>query len=239
VNGLASAPAESAAAEEEFSDFCYIVSHDLAASFRQISGFTGLLEQDLDAALSAGQRQHMDHIRHGVAHCQAMLEQLLTFSRIQNAALQMQTCDVSLLVDSARLQLGPLLRELGATVVVEDDLGQVRADPNLLIIALKEILDNAAKFHRAGAAPRIAIARADAAGACAIRIADNGIGAPRDPERLFRMFQSENAPPGHPGAGAGLATARRILRRHGGDVRFVEASAGACIELTLPQSDDA
>jgi signal transduction histidine kinase len=50
------------------------------------------------------------------------------------------------------------------------------------------------------------------------------------------MFRRLNGEDEFPGVGAGLAICRRIARRHGGDVRFIECEGGACAELSLPRS---
>jgi signal transduction histidine kinase len=54
-------------------------------------------------------------------------------------------------------------------------------------------------------------------------------------ERLFGMFYRAHPEAGYPGSGAGLAIARRILRRHGGDIRFCDWPQGARVEISLPR----
>jgi light-regulated signal transduction histidine kinase (bacteriophytochrome) len=53
-------------------------------------------------------------------------------------------------------------------------------------------------------------------------------------EKAFRMFWRLNPDDAAGGVGAGLAIVRRIVRRHGGEARFVPGAAGACVEVELP-----
>jgi signal transduction histidine kinase len=67
------------------------------------------------------------------------------------------------------------------------------------------------------------------------RIVDDGVGLePAYHEKAFRMFWQLNVDDSEGGVGAGLAIARRIARRHGGEVRFIPRTAGACVEVELP-----
>jgi light-regulated signal transduction histidine kinase (bacteriophytochrome) len=225
--------------EQEFADFSYIVSHDLAASFRQINSFLELLTSDMDDSLTPAQRGYATHINSATAKCQLMLEQLLIYSRVQQAALEIEECDATLLVDSARLQLSQEVRESGADIVV-GPLGRVRVDQTLMVQAFMGVLKNALQFTRPGTAPRVEIKAVMADGRWVCRVSDNGVGiAPDQHEKVFRMFYRLNPETAQGGIGSGLSIARRILRRHGGDVGLGAPASGseamgACVEISLP-----
>jgi signal transduction histidine kinase len=220
------------ALERELREFAYIVSHDLAACFRHVKAFSELLEQD-STGFSPEQNSYCGHIRTAADNCAAMLEQLLVFSRVQRRPMEPVETGLCALLDSARLQLGAEIRRSGARILGGEG-GAVRVDRELFVLALKCLLDNAIKFRRAGAAPRVTIDTARDFAGTRIRIADDGIGLPpMDPERLFGMF-TRGDPQAFPGIGSGLAIARRIVRRHGGDLCFVAARQGACAEIRLP-----
>jgi light-regulated signal transduction histidine kinase (bacteriophytochrome) len=230
------AEARIAAIENELAEFSTIVSHDLSATFRQVSGFMGLLMRDLDGKLEPSQRSYADRIQTSAARCQAMLEQLLAYSRVQQAALDIAACDATLLADEARLNLAHETRSCGAQISVEA-LGWVRADRRLMAQAFKRLLDNAIKFRRPDTAPRIAIRLASGAEGWAVHIVDNGVGvAIEEQEKLFGMFTRLHPQEESVGIGAGLAIARRILRRHSGEVRFIDQAEGACVEMRLPRA---
>lgn len=220
------------AVEGELSEFAYIVSHDLAASFRHMKAFSELLQQD-GAGFTPEQKSYCTHIQAAADKCTVMLEQLLVLSRIQRAPMDASECDFAALLDTVRLQLSGQIRRSGAQIV-SGDVGQVRVDADLFTRALWCLLDNALKFRRDGAAPQITITMTQDGQAKCIAIADNGTGLPPvDPERLFWMFYRGD-PEKYPGAGTGLTIARRILRRHAGEVRFLDVPQGACVEISLP-----
>jgi len=233
---LAEPPADerNAAVERELQDFSYIVSHDLAASFRHLAGFSRLLLGELGEGLSPRQQGHADHIRRASDRCLAMLEQLLVFSRLQQKILAPVRQDATPAMQLVMLNLAREIRDAGAEITLEP-LGAPYADPDLLATAFRCLLDNAIKFSRPGVPPRITITARSGKTGWRLRVADNGCGV--DPiyrERAFRMFLRLNGEDAYPGVGAGLAIARRIARRHGGEAMFVDCAEGACVELTLP-----
>jgi signal transduction histidine kinase len=220
------------AVEGELSEFAYIVSHDLAASFRHMKAFSELLQQD-STGFTPEQNSYCAHIQAAADKCTGMLEQLLILSRIQRVPMEMGECDFATLLDTVRLQLSGQIRRSGAQIV-SGDVGQVRVDGDLFTRALGCLLDNAVKFRRDSTRPRIAIAMTQDNETKRIVIADNGTGLPPvDPERLFWMFYRGD-PEKYAGTGTGLTIARRILRRHTGEVRFLDVPEGACVEISLP-----
>ena len=237
---LALSPAETddrvAEAERELRDFSYIVSHDLAASCRHVAEFSRLLMGDLGEGLTGRQQAYAIRISMAAAKCQTMMEELLLFSRVQQKPLERAEQDAAASLQLARLQLATEIEAAGAEISV-GPLGQVYADPDLLALVLRHLLDNAIKFHRPHVRPRIAVQATQDETVWRLRITDNGVAVePAFRDKAFGMFQRLNGEDAYPGVGAGLAICRRIARRHRGDVRFLDCAEGACIELTLPRA---
>jgi light-regulated signal transduction histidine kinase (bacteriophytochrome) len=221
------------AVERELKDFSYMVSHDLAASFRHVSEFSRLLTAEVGGGLTSRQRTYADYIHSAALRCQAMMDQMLAFTQAQQTAIAPTRHDATLTMQLAVRQLANL--ETSGAEVTLAPLGEVFADAKLLAIAFGRLLDNAIKFHPPGVRPQVAIEPAHDADAWRVRITDNGIGvAPEHAERTFQMFRRLNGEDDFPGVGAGLAICRRLARRHGGDVCFVDCAHGACVELSLP-----
>jgi len=228
------------AAEQELNEFTYIVSHDLAATFRHVRAFSDLLRQE--GGFTPRQDKYCSQVQTAADKCAAMLEQLLIYSRAMRQPLKLEDCALDGLVDTVRLRLGEEIRRSGAQFDI-GPLGRARVDRDLFVQALHQLVGNAIKFRREGVAPRLEVRAAMDGPRLRLTLCDNGIGlADLDPERLFAMFTRGHAEGAYPGCGTGLTIARRILRRHGGEVRFVArpdgAPEGACVEVELPRDEE-
>jgi signal transduction histidine kinase len=232
--GLQPSEARASAAEMELQAFSYIVSHDLATSFRHVSEFSRLLLGELGEDLTGPQLSHAEHIRNATERCQLMMDQLLLFSRVQQKVLEPARQDATFAMRMAMMRVD--IGDDDASGISLEPLGEVFADTELLIAVFQHLLDNALKFRRQGVVPRVAIATRHDQRSWRVRITDNGLGVePEFRARAFEMFRRLNGE-AFPGIGAGLAIARRIARRHGGDLEFVDCLEGACIELALPRA---
>jgi signal transduction histidine kinase len=234
ANGHGPAEQPPASVEKELGEFSYIVSHDLATSCRHLAQFSQLLLKDLGPLLTEPQRNYAKHIQAAGEKCQAMMEQLLVFSRIQSRELNARPHDVGAVIDAARLQLGEKIRASGAEIAV-DGAGVVIGDADLLTQLFRELIDNAIRFAKPDEKCSVKISIRKEHGRFFARVADNGIGLADDlREKAFRMFWQRKPNGLASGIGAGLAICRRVARRHGGDIRFVDHDDGCCLEIDLP-----
>jgi len=228
-----SAGAGSTGAELELQDFSYIVSHDLAATFRHVSEFSRLLVSEFGEDLTGSQAAYAARVGTATAKGQAMLEALLVYSRVQQKQMDIDARDATAMMQLALSTLTPEVQASGALVSIAP-LGAICGDPHLLAIAFQALLSNAIKFHRPGAQPEISVRSVTDEAYWRLLITDNGIGIePAYREKVFRMFHRLNGEDAYPGVGAGLAISRRIARRHGGEVSFLDCADGACVELSL------
>ncbi len=112
----------------------------------------------------------------------------------------------------------------------------VRADPALLMQALRNLVDNAVKYNTEGGRVDIALEAADGRAVVIVRNTVSA-GATLDAGRLFDRFYRGDPAHGRrtDGTGLGLSLAREIARAHGGDLEFRGVNAGvADFRLTLP-----
>jgi signal transduction histidine kinase len=227
---VAARTAELARANQELEAFTSSASHDLRAPLRAIDGFSQVLLEDAGDGLSDAARAHLARIRGGCKRMQAIIDGLLQLARASQRELRVARVDVSALAGEIVERLRE--RDGGRAVDVRIEPGlTVDADPELLAIALENLLENAWKFTRDAAPARIEVGRA-AGGFLFVR--DNGAGF--DPAlggRLFEAFQRLHGAE-YPGTGIGLATVSRIVRRHGGELRAEGASgAGATFAFRI------
>jgi light-regulated signal transduction histidine kinase (bacteriophytochrome) len=233
--GPLSSEARAAAAEAELQAFSYNVSHDLASSFRLVSQFSRLLMREIGGELTDRQRSHAEHLRAATERGDRMMDQLQQFSRAQQQTLEPVRHDATLAM--RRAMMGVEIADPGERSVTVEPLGEVFADCGLIALVFHHLLDNAQKFHGPGAPIRIVVDAHHDATFWRVRVRDHGIGVePAHRAQAFGMFRRLNADTAYPGVGAGLAICRRIARRHGGDLEFLDCPEGACIELALPQA---
>jgi signal transduction histidine kinase len=222
-------------ANKELEAFSYSVSHDLRAPLRAIDGFSQALVEDEADKLSREAREHLDRIRGGAQRMGELIDDLLRLSRVSRGEFHRDTVNVS---DLATQVLAELRRRDPARTVeliVQDDASAF-ADSRLVRILLENLLGNAWKFTGKASAPRIEFGVKTEGGERVFFVRDNGAGFDmKYVNRLFGAFQRLHRENDFPGTGIGLATAQRIVLRHGGRI-WVEAEIGrgAAFYFTLP-----
>lgn len=212
-------------ANEELEAFAASVSHDLRAPLRSLDGLAAMMVEDYGSRLDADGQHTLGRMRAAAARMSQLIEDLLRLSRVARAELALQPLDVG---ELAAAIVGELRREnpeRNVVVNIGPDL-RATADPGLLRTALMNLLQNAWKFTGNIPDACIEIGSVQRRGRTAFYVRDNGAGFDMDrAERLFGAFQRLHTDREFPGTGVGLATVRRVMRRHGGDA-WAEAAVG-------------
>ena len=223
-----------AALAAEHAAFSYTISHDLRAPIRVVEGFGRILKEDYGSALDRVGRDHLDRMMGAAARMNQMIDALLSVSRLSTQPLARQPVNLSQL---AQWVLDDLQRGTpGRTVAVHIAPGMVvQGDPTLLRMALENLLGNAWKYSAKVAQAEIRFEPALQDGKPAYCIRDNGAGFDmRFADRLFGVFQRLHSSSDFQGTGVGLASVRRIVRRHGGTIwADGEVGKGASFYFTI------
>lgn len=222
-------------ANRELESFAYSVSHDLRAPLRGIEGFSRILSERYGDALDATGRDYLQRVRKATGRMGELIDALLKLSRIGRSGLNVEEVDLSALVEEVVAGLADA--DPGRRVELRLQPGlRAHADRALLHTLLDNLLGNAWKFTRLTADPWIEVAGvADADGRAWFRIADNGAGfAQAYANKLFKPFQRLHSQDEFAGHGIGLASVKRIVERHGGEIVASGApQAGAEFRFTL------
>jgi signal transduction histidine kinase len=223
------------ALNKELEAFSYSVSHDLKAPLRAIKGFTAALVEDHGSQLPSAAQHYLERIQIAGSRMDSLIDDLLRLSRITRADLQRRPVDLSALTQSVidELQRSEPARKVD--VAIRADV-RAQGDPELMRVALENLLGNAWKFtsHRPDSKVEFGCDESESQPVFYVR--DNGAGfALKSARNLFAPFNRYHTAAEFPGTGIGLATVQRIIHRHGGRIWADSApNSGATFFWTLP-----
>lgn len=222
---LAHRASELAAANAELEAFAYSVSHDLRAPVRSIDGFSSLFLEEYGHAIDDAGREYLARVGAATERMGELIDDLLALSRIARSQMRREQVDLSRLARAAADQLSTASPGRAIDFDVEPDVDAL-GDSRLLRIVLENLIGNAVKFTRGRQRARIEFGRRAVAGKQAYFVRDDGVGFDMaHSDKLFQPFQRLVHPSEYEGTGIGLATVKRIVQRHGGDV-WAEARPG-------------
>lgn len=212
---------------EELQQFAYVASHDLQEPLRTIASFTELIERRYRGQLDKDADEFIEFIVDGTNRMQAMIKDLLQYSRVQTKGGEFTTTDIQKALDHALSNLKVSIEENNAEIT-HDKLPTVIADEKQFIQLFQNLISNAIKFRKEEEPPKIHIsARKDQEkNEYVFSVSDNGIGMdPEQSKRIFEIFQRLHTRDEYKGTGIGLAVAKKIVERHGGRI-WVESWPG-------------
>jgi PAS domain S-box-containing protein len=222
------------AANKELEAFCYSVSHDLRAPLRGIDGFSQALLEENAKQLDSQGRDYLQRIRMSGRRMAALIDDLLSLSRVTRTVMCREPVDLSSMADSIAADLHNCEPGRRVALVIAPGL-RAEADPRLLRIVMENLLGNSWKFTAKRETAQIEVGKIQDNGRSAYFVRDNGAGFdPKYAAKLFGAFQRLHGMNEFPGTGIGLATVQRIIHRHGGSVwADAELDHGATFYFTL------
>lgn len=213
------------ASNDELKAFSYSVSHDLRAPLRRIVGFSHMLLEDYTGRLDDQGKDYLHRVSGSAERMNELIDNLLALSQVTQSDMQTTRIDLSTMAD----EIVQELQKAEPTRRVETSIAptmQVQGDLGLLRIALENLFSNAWKFTRHLASARIEFCREVQDSETIYLVRDNGAGFDMAyANKLFSAFQRLHDEQEFEGTGIGLATVRRIVRRHNGRV-WAEAKPG-------------
>jgi PAS domain S-box-containing protein len=221
----------------DLEQFAYVASHDLQEPLRAVASYTQLLARRYRNRLDGDALRFVDRTTAAVARMQALIRDLLAYSRVGTRGERFGTTDTEAVLREALDDLQASIAEAGA-LVTHDPLPKLPADALQLRQLFQNLIGNAIKFRR-DEPPRVHVSARRDGGNWLFSVRDNGIGIePEYAERIFVIFQRLHSRTAYPGTGVGLAICKRIVERHGGHI-WVESDpgAGTSIHLRLPAQE--
>ncbi|MBI1394371.1 MAG: PAS domain S-box protein [Betaproteobacteria bacterium] len=219
--------------------FAYIASHDLQEPLRMVASFLQLLDRKYEGKLDDTGRQYLDFAVGGARRMQALIQDLLRYSRAGRSDEPLVRVDMNRALAVALDNLSVAIADAGAKVS-PDVLPPARGQAGELTQVFQNLVQNALRYG-GEAAPELKISgECTDDGMCTFSVQDNGVGiAPQHQDRIFELFKRLNPNDGKSGTGIGLATCKRIIERFGGRI-WVESQpgAGSTFRFTLPSDTE-
>ena len=223
----------------ELEQFAYVASHDLQEPLRMVASYCQLLQRRYHGTLDQDANEFIGFAVDGAGRMQQLINALLSYSRVGRSDRPRRRVSLQEAAEMACRDLQKAIEDAGATVDI-DGLPNVCGDSVELRQLLQNLIANAIKF-RADAPPEVRLTATRDGSDWIIAVADNGIGiAPEYAERIFLIFQRLHAREAYPGTGIGLSVCKKIVERHGGQLRVEsDGKSGSTFLFNLPASDKA
>lgn len=224
---------------QELKSFAYIVSHDLQAPLRKIQAFGDRLTERYSQALDDRGLDYLARMQKSANHLSILINDLLNYSRITSVNEPFEYVDLNQV-------LGLVLSDLDAIIENEQAVIQVGALPTIfgnktqMYQLFQNLIGNSLKFHEPDQPPEISIKaekiRDHSTALHKLSVADNGIGFDEKYlDRIFNIFQRLHDNNTYSGTGVGLATCRKIVNQHEGQITATsQPGVGTTFIITLP-----
>lgn len=218
----------------QLKQFAHATAHDLQTPLRSITGFTQLLQREVQSLGHAQVDAWAALVVDNTKRLQTLIQDLLSYTWLENAGRPFQEVNLRNLVDKVLISLAALIQEKGAWVTY-GDLPTVQADPSQMAQVLQNLIENGIKYNDASP-PQVTIACDHQKDRWICSVTDNGIGIdPKHHERIFEMFRRLHSYHEIPGSGIGLAVCRRVVERHGGHLWVSsQPGQGSTFYFSLP-----
>lgn len=233
-------------ANKELDRFAFMASHDLQEPLRKILTFSDRLRGKC-TTLDTDSINYIDRIQKAAGRMQALIEDILTFSKLSVEEDTLVSSDLNELVKEVLSDIEGKVQEKKAEIQV-NKLPSLPVNPNLIRPLFYNLITNALKYSKKDVPPVIRIRSETGPNAnftngkepqvkyCRIYVEDNGIGFEQEyAEQIFGMFKRLHPGTEFEGTGIGLALCKKIVEKHNG---FISAKSkpnvGSTFIIALP-----
>ncbi len=216
------------ASNEDLERYAHTVSHDLKEPLRMVNGYVKLMHKKLEHQLDSETKEYMDFAMDGTQRMSRIINDLLAYARFEEKSKRQkfEAVDLNDIIAIVKKDLLFLTKEHEAQIgIIPDKLPVIKGKFTQIHQLFQNVIANAIKYRRA-ANPIIKIDAILKDNTCEIIIIDNGRGiAKADIPKVFMPFKRLVARQEVEGSGIGLATVKKIMDHHNGNIK-IESEVG-------------
>jgi len=224
---------------QELSHFAYTASHDLKEPLRMISNYTKLIERRMRGQLTQETEEFMGYVTNGVGRMDKLLTDLLEYSRFDKKNDLKRDVDLN---DTVLMVLSNLMAKMteNEASIETSNLPTIQSNHHEMTQLFQNLISNAIKFKKKDVAPEVKIMHSEDALLHTFEISDNGIGISEENQaKVFKVFERLHSKEEYEGSGIGLATCKKIVEHHGGELKLSSVyGEGTTFTVTIPKQTD-
>lgn len=220
--------------------FANVISHDLKTPLRTMGSFSGLLKKKIGHRLNESERKYLDIIERSSTSMYALIEDLLTYTKVNSEGLNFYEADVKALIGETLVFLNSEIQEKAAIISNKVEGCIIMCDRIKLKQVFLNLIQNAIKFSsQDGRTPEIVITGEIIDNQAIFSVIDNGIGIDEEfRNKVFVEFEQLNGNR-FQGSGLGLSICQRIVSKHGGKIWFENnPKQGTSFYFTIDLEDE-
>jgi light-regulated signal transduction histidine kinase (bacteriophytochrome) len=223
-------------ANKELESFSYSVSHDLKAPLRALIGYSSMLKEEHESKLDEEANWIIDVIVEKTNIMKQLIDDLLNFSKITKLDIVNSSVDMKGLAEQCEAEVLQTETKIKYNITVLS-IPSCKGDAGMLKQVWHNLISNAIKYSSKNKKPEIEIGATEQQDKIVYYIRDNGAGFDmRYVDKLFGVFQRLHRQDEFEGTGVGLALAKRIISKHGGEIWAASIlNEGASFYFSIPK----
>lgn len=223
-------------AVKELESFTYTVSHDLKSPLRTIDYYSKFILEDYEDKLNNDVKNTLISIRSVCSSMFSLIDKLLQYAVAAKAEPEFSLVDMGTLFGQSFHEIITAEQNRNIDFDIANNLPQVKGDAVLLKQVVINLLSNAVKFTRGREKAVIRVTCSKDNSGYKFSVSDNGVGFDMAyASKLFGIFQRMHSQSEFEGSGIGLATVKKIIEKHGGNVETKSREdQGTTVSFTMP-----
>jgi len=218
----------------DLESYSYTLAHDLRTPLRSIASFSQILKMDAESKLNEEEKDILDRIVNSSKRMSTLINDILELSKLSNSQPKVEKVCLSHMVKKIMSELKTTEPERKIEAIIKENI-YANGDPQLLMLVLENLLQNAFKYSRLNTVSHIKFGETSKDGSPIYYVRDDGVGFDMTfSNKLFKPFQRLHREDEFEGTGIGLASVNRLIELHEGRVWIEsELNKGTTVYFTL------